>query len=144
MSICWKEQAIGGRDSGYVRERSGTDEADITGLAVGSEGAPLPCAITVTSGESRYVVRIHGAMNLTTEPFLRRRIRKAVAASGSRQFLLDMTYCEPLDATGLGLLVALDHELRTNGRRLILLRPSPFVRRILGITGVDQLLAVLR
>ena len=52
--------------------------------------------------------------------------------------VLDMSQVTYIDSTGLGLLVKTDKRLSAAGRRLVILRPHPSVRRILEITGLDR------
>lgn len=124
-------------------DADGLDSDSIAGLAIGQNGSPLPCAISISSSGDPYVLRIHGAMNLSTEPFLRHRISRAITQFNAQQLVFDMTYCEPLDAIGLGLLVMIDRDLKKLRRRLLLAHPSPLVRRIFAITGVDKILTVI-
>lgn len=69
---------------------------------------------------------------------LRETITGAVAA-GARAILLDLEQVTFLDSGGVGLLVAMFRHVTRRGGQLKLLRPSPAVRRVLGIshlTGV--------
>ena len=56
--------------------------------------------------------------------------------------VLDMSQVTFIDSAGIGLLVRTHRRLADIDRRLVLLRPDPNVRRIIELTGLDQLLAI--
>jgi len=56
--------------------------------------------------------------------------------------VLDMSQVTFIDSAGIGLLVRTHRRLADIDRRLVLLRPDPNVRRIIKLTGLDQLLAI--
>ena len=66
---------------------------------------------------------------------LREVITGAVTA-GARACLLDLERVTYLDSGGVGLLVAMFRHVTRREGKLKLLRPSPAVRRVLGITGL--------
>jgi len=56
--------------------------------------------------------------------------------------VLDMSQVTFIDSAGIGLLVRTHRGLADVDRRLVLLRPDPNVRRIIELSGLDQLLAI--
>jgi anti-sigma B factor antagonist len=51
---------------------------------------------------------------------------------------LDLDGLEFLDSAGLGRLLAVRRRARRDGRRLLLVRPGPPVRRLLALTALDE------
>jgi anti-sigma B factor antagonist len=64
---------------------------------------------------------------------LRQALTSAVAA-GARACLLDLEQITYLDSGGVGSLVEMYRHVTRRGGQLKLLRPSPYARRVLGIT----------
>lgn len=62
-------------------------------------------------------------------------------AVGPPQVVVDLAGLGFLDARGLSVLASASRLAVGRGGRLALVRPPPIVRRILGITGLDDLLA---
>ena len=63
-------------------------------------------------------------------------------AESARHVVLDMSQVTFIDSAGIGLLVKTHRRLADIERRLVMLRPHPSVRRIIELTGLDQVLAV--
>ena len=63
-------------------------------------------------------------------------------ADGACHVVLDMSQVTFIDSSGLAVLLKSERKLCGAGRRLVILRPHPNVRRILEITGVDRRLPV--
>lgn len=61
-----------------------------------------------------------------------RRGARIWAQAASRHCLLDLDDVQFIDSTGVGLLLRLRNDVRAAGKRLILVSPSPAVRRTLG------------
>jgi anti-anti-sigma factor len=80
-----------------------------------------------------------GELDLVTAPSLRAALEDAVALEPT---LIVVTLREVtfLDSTGLGAIVAGWRAASDRGIQLRLLHPSPAVRRILDVTGLDELL----
>jgi anti-anti-sigma factor len=87
-------------------------------------------------------VRVLGEMDLSVVGELDSEMRRA-EATGAARIELDLNQLEFLDASGIRLLLDLDRRSRRNGGRLRI-RPasSPQVRRVLELTGVDELLPI--
>ncbi|HWD91230.1 MAG TPA: WecB/TagA/CpsF family glycosyltransferase [Verrucomicrobiae bacterium] len=58
-----------------------------------------------------------------------------------RHCLLEMDNVKFIDSTGIGLLIRLQKKIRENGRQLILLAPSPMVRRALALMQLQNFFA---
>ena len=57
--------------------------------------------------------------------------------------LLDLSGCEIVDSTGLGVLISLLRRAREANQRCAIIGANPAVTRILVVTGLDQLFEVL-
>ncbi len=58
-----------------------------------------------------------------------------------RHCLLQMTKVDFIDSTGMGLLIRLQRKIRTTGRQLVLLAPSPTVKRALALMHLQDFFA---
>jgi len=83
-----------------------------------------------------YVVRLSGDVDLQTVTILQGALDGRV--HNSRNVILDCQHLTFIDSTGLKLLA----DLYKQGRRFVLIAPSPTVRKILGITGLHMLMPV--
>jgi anti-sigma B factor antagonist len=85
-------------------------------------------------------VRVLGEMDLSVVGVLDSEMRRVEATDAAR-IELDLDQLEFLDASGIRLLLDLNQRSRRNGGRLRI-RParSPQVRRVLQLTGVEDLL----
>jgi len=78
---------------------------------------------------------ITGELDLTTRPVLAEHL-SAVLRTGPRRLVLDMSGTTFMDCGSARLIVSAGRFL-PDARRLIIRRPSPPVRRVLGLTGLD-------
>lgn len=87
-------------------------------------------------------VRVLGEMDLAVVGELDSEMRRVEATDAAR-IELDLDQLEFVDASGIRLLLALNRRSRSNGGRLRI-RPasSPQVRRVLELTGVEELLPI--
>jgi anti-sigma B factor antagonist len=88
------------------------------------------------------VVRAEGEIDLHTAPRLRDVLRVALAGRPSR-LILDMTEVNYIDSTGLGVLVGAFKRSGDAGSELVLQGPVPRVVRVLELTGLHRVLAVI-
>jgi anti-sigma B factor antagonist len=87
----------------------------------------------------RFLVTAAGALDLLTAPQLADALQPLLD-TGGRTVLVDLSAVTFLDSTGLTCLIAAYRTTRNTGARLALIAPSPPVRRMLDLTGVDQVL----
>jgi N-acetylglucosaminyldiphosphoundecaprenol N-acetyl-beta-D-mannosaminyltransferase len=66
----------------------------------------------------------------------------ANALASSPTCLLDMTRVRFIDSTGMGLLVRMQRQARTAGRKIILLAPSPAVRSALRLMKLEKFFTI--
>lgn len=76
-----------------------------------------------------------GEIDLCTSPILSQALQKALAGAPS-QVDLELSGVSFLDASGVSAILQCWDRAELNGVRLRLLRPRPFVRRVLDITKV--------
>jgi anti-sigma B factor antagonist len=87
-------------------------------------------------GSDTVVIWVHGDLDAFAAPDLKKQLFAALD-SGFQRVVLEMSQCEFVDSTGLGVLVAALKHAR--GREVVLASPSPDLRRVLGIVGLDRL-----
>src|SRR6185436_20782401 len=75
--------------------------------------------------------RVEAADCLNKDSIERDADRWAAIAGAHRHCLLELAETKSMDSTGVAVLVHLKKQLRLSGRQLILLSPSPAVRRAL-------------
>ncbi|MEW2286387.1 STAS domain-containing protein [Streptomyces sp. NPDC047841] len=87
----------------------------------------------------RHLVTVAGALDLHTAAHLADALRPLVL-TGGHSVLVDLSGVGFLDSTGLTCLIAVYRTARGTGARLALIAPSERVRRMLALTGTDQVL----
>lgn len=89
--------------------------------------------------QEEVTVVITGELDLTSRPVLADYLSEhlsAVLRARPRRLILDMSGTSFIDC-GSARLIASAARFLPDGRRLIIRRPSPPVRRVLGLTGLD-------
>lgn len=99
---------------------------------------PNPFALESEEYEGVHVVAVRGELDLHTAPQLEERLEGLDA-----NLLLDLSGCEFIDSTGIGLIVRTWQRLDAEpdgdgGSRLALCGPGDQVRRLLQITGLES------
>jgi anti-anti-sigma factor len=85
-------------------------------------------------------IRITGELDLSVIGAVDREMERAEASNATR-IVLNLDELEFMDASGVRLLLHLNDRSQNNGRRLRITRAgAPQVRRVLELTGVDELL----
>jgi anti-anti-sigma factor len=97
--------------------------------------------ITVEHAGSEMLLRVSGELDLSTAPSLRACID--TVDPNVPVLILDMEGITFLDSTGLGLLAGTHHALSSEGRRLEIHAARGHTRKLLGVTGLDQILVVV-
>jgi anti-anti-sigma factor len=91
-------------------------------------GAGGGCLRAIVAGEIDYA-------NATS---LQAQISTACAERGAQALILDLAGVEFMDSSGLRAILHLQRELVSGGGGLVLLDPTPQVRGILTLTGLDR------
>lgn len=102
------------------------------------KSTPNPFELVGEEREGVQVIAVRGELDLHTAPQLEGRLEEVDA-----NLLLDLSGCEFIDSTGIGLVVKTWQRLEADadgdrGNRLALCGPSDQVRRLLEITGLDS------
>ena len=84
------------------------------------------------------VVWLHGEHDISTDGALCRALACAIALNDAA-LVLDLSDVRHISASTLGVIVSARKLLRQQSRSLTVRSPSAFVRRIIGICGLDEL-----
>ncbi len=87
------------------------------------------------------MLALRGEVDMASAPLLDERLA-AVVADDRCEVVVDVAEVTFIDAAGLRVLLQAGQRLAVDGRRLTLRAPSPFVRRLLDITGLGCELCV--
>lgn len=103
---------------------------------------PAPFAVAVEEQDGVRVIAVNGELDLSTAPQLEEQLAEMPSA-GEGALLIDLSGCEFIDSTGIGLIVRtwqrLDSEADGEGQgRFALCGLSDQVRRLLEITGLES------
>ncbi|GLW11256.1 hypothetical protein Misp01_63840 [Microtetraspora sp. NBRC 13810] len=104
-------------------------------------GHPLAVADAFPLGRARpsapTTVHLSGEIDIFTSPELRQHLMSALRSSTSL-LILDLSGVSFCDASGLAVLVGVQHRARAMGVVLALAAPRPAMTRLLRITGLDR------
>jgi anti-anti-sigma factor len=98
---------------------------------------PPPGAGTATAPS---IIWLRGEHDLATDGELRRTLARAIAHNNA-DIVVDLSRVEFMGASTLGVIVAAWNSLRQESRSLTMRSPSPHVRRVIGICGLQNLLS---
>ncbi|WP_433435555.1 STAS domain-containing protein [Nonomuraea sp. CA-141351] len=87
-------------------------------------------------------VRLSGEIDIFTSPALRSRLLSILKSSRS-MLILDLSAVSFCDASGLGVMVGIQHRARLMGITLALAAPRPSMSKLLRITGLDRSLPLV-
>jgi anti-sigma B factor antagonist len=110
---------------------SATPSADIPQFEINSGPGP----------EDVRVVRVRGEVDMSHEDELRSELRAAVAAD-ARGIVVDLTECEFIDSTALGILVGANKQLRKLAGGVSIISAEHDIRKMFEITGLDSMFAI--
>ncbi len=82
-----------------------------------------------------------GEIDIATAPAIEEALRRA--RNEHDTVALDLRQVSFMDSTGLQMMLAVDHEMRERGGRLIVVTGPPQVDRLLALTGVAERLTVV-
>lgn len=86
-----------------------------------------------------HLLAVSGRLDVAAAADARLALAQAVD-SGAGDLVLDLTACEAVDATGLGVLVGAHRQAGRSGRTLVLRNTPPAVGRLLRRTRLDRVL----
>jgi anti-anti-sigma factor len=116
----------------------------------GSMAAALGCwdgelTVGVDANASAVTVVLRGELDLAAHERMRCAIRHAIddAAHAGRRCAVDLGGVRYIDCSSLRELASLAESAREAATRLVIVRPSPIVRRMLRLTGYEGVLSVV-
>ncbi len=87
-------------------------------------------------------IHLSGEIDAFSSPALRRRLVDVLTSSRSL-LILDLSGVSFCDASGLAVLVGIQHRAQPMGITLALAAPRPFMSKLLHITGLDRSLPMM-
>ena len=87
------------------------------------------------------VLWLHGELDMATAPNLARTLSTALDG-GPAALTLDLGHLGFVDSTGIRVLITAGRRARNEGCSLILRAPNRSVRKVLELTGLDQLMVI--
>jgi anti-anti-sigma factor len=98
--------------------------------------------VTVTSDGSQATVALRGELDMSGVDRAREAIEQAEAGSATL-LVLDLSQLDFVDSTGLEVMLRAARRAHDSGRRLVVRKPSRYVKRLLEMTAIDQSLDVV-
>lgn len=98
--------------------------------------------VTTRTQGGHVVVSVQGEIDLYTVPRLRGELASALAGGGPVRLVVDLSGVEFCDSIGVNALLAAHRQAREAGGDLELLAPRAGVRKILQVTGLEQVFTV--
>jgi anti-anti-sigma factor len=86
------------------------------------------------------IIWLRGEHDIATDPDLRRTLDRAISLNDA-PIVIDLSKVELMSASTLGIIVAAWNTLCQQSRSLTMRSPSPHVRRVISICGLDNLLS---
>ncbi|MEA2492849.1 MAG: anti-sigma factor antagonist [Thermoleophilaceae bacterium] len=107
-----------------------------------SSPAWQPFSVTVSTDGDRATVCLCGELDLSGVDRAREAIERA-EEDGANLVVLDLSALDFIDSTGLEVVLRAARRAHETGRRLIVQRPSSYVRRLLEMTAIDRSLDIV-
>ena len=101
----------------------------------------MKLSISVQDHDDRAMIQLAGEVDLATCPQLRAVLVELID-TGLHQLTIDLDQVSFLDCAGIGVLVDARRRVKQHGGCLNLVRPKPFVLRVLTLTGMTTVLPI--
>ena len=101
----------------------------------------MQLSISVQHHGDRAVIKVGGEVDLATSPQLQA-VLVDLVDRGLHQLTIDVAQVSFLDCAGIGMLVDARRRVNEHGGSLKLVRPRPFVRQVLALTGMTTVLPI--
>jgi anti-anti-sigma factor len=101
-----------------------------------------PFSVTVSRDGQRATVELRGELDMSGTDRLRSAIEQAEQPP-TGLLVLDLSKLDFIDSTGLEVVLRAARRAHDAGGRLVVARPSRYVRRLLELTAIDQSLDVV-
>lgn len=109
--------------------------------AASDEPGDLEFAITRETKGTTTVVSVRGDVDVATSPQLRAELQSAIDG-GAEEVVVDVSEMDFIDSAGLGVLIGALKRAREANARLVLRGVQPSPRKVLGITGLDEMFTI--
>ena len=93
---------------------------------------------TRTLDEALPVIELEGEVDVYTAPQLKQQMI-GLLEGGAKAMVVDLAKVDYLDSTALGVLIGGLKRMRETDGTLVLVCPSPRIRRVFEITGLDKI-----
>ena len=93
---------------------------------------------TRTLEQSLPIIELEGEVDVYTAPQLKQQMI-SILESGAKMMVVNLTKVDYLDSTALGVLIGGLKRMRERDGNLVLICPSPRIRRVFEITGLDKI-----
>ena len=100
-----------------------------------------PFSVTVSSDGDATTVTLSGELDMAAIESAGQAIDRAEQDDG--MLVLDLSGLTFIDSTGLEVILRAARRAEDSGRRLVVARPSPYVRRLFQLTAIDQSLDIV-
>lgn len=100
-----------------------------------------PFSVSVSAEGDRAVVALRGELDMSGTDRAREAIEQA--EDNAKLVVLDLSALDFIDSTGLEVILRAARRAEDNGGRLVVQRPSSYVKRLLEMTAIDQSLDVV-
>lgn len=84
------------------------------------------------------IIELEGEVDVYTAPQLKQQMI-SLLESGAKELIVDLTKVDYLDSTALGVLIGGLKRMRERDGNMVLICPSPRIRRVFEITGLDKI-----
>ena len=101
-----------------------------------------PFSVSVSADGDQATVMLRGELDMSGVDRAREAIEQAESAKASLM-ILDLSQLDFIDSTGLEVVLRAARRAHDSGRRLIVRRPSRYVKRLLEMTAIDQSLDIV-
>ena len=121
--------------------RTGENEEGDEMAAASDEPGDLEFSITRENSGNATIVGVRGDVDVATSPQLRAELQAAIDA-GSKEVVVDVSAMDFIDSAGLGVLIGALKRASEADVRLVLRGVQPSPRKVLGITGLDDMFTI--
>jgi anti-anti-sigma factor len=105
------------------------------------QSTPAQLRIFIREREPTPILQLTGEVDMASVPLLRETYDE-VCPKPACGLVVDLSGVTFLDSSGLAILLAIHEELQNRGTQLTILAPTPSVRRLFGITGLDSVFEI--
>jgi anti-sigma B factor antagonist len=112
---------------------------DLSGAGDGESFGTPGLHLDVRRADQEAIVHLSGELDLSSAPQLRELLVALLSEDGPRHLVVDLSDLVYLDSTGLSVLVTAHKRAGSSGTAFSLANPNASVRRLLGITALDQI-----